>query len=213
MSSSLFNDSGVSIPISDDDSDELGRMRVRVRRKRKKSLHRVNNELTRRVVRFFMKYWMVLVLVFAIGLLVFEATRIGRKPSMIVKTEQGKVTSQLKEFKRPIPDKKSNSTLNRLDPVMKIVHGVKEPCLKMLRPDELENLDLPMNKESSSPIKKVVYLSGNDLPYVGGNSTLSQQPREGTRFNLFTGIQTFDQREESFKVKETAEIHCGFYSE
>lgn len=126
MSSSLFNDSGVSIPISDDDSDELGRMRVRVRRKRKKSLHRVNNELTRRVVRFFMKYWMVLVLVFAIGLLVFEATRIGRKPSMIVKTEQGKVTSQLKEFKRPIPDKKSDSTLNRLDPVMKIVHGVKE---------------------------------------------------------------------------------------
>lgn len=126
MSSSLFNDSGVSIPISDDDSDELGRMRVRVRRKRKKSLHRVNNELTRRVVRFFMKYWMVLVLVFAIGLLVFEATRIGRKPSMIVKTEQGKVTSQLKEFKRPISDKKSDSTLNRLDPVMKIVHGVKE---------------------------------------------------------------------------------------
>lgn len=45
---------------------------------------------------------------------------------MIVKTEQGKVTSQLKEFKRPIPDKKSDSTLNRLDPVMKIVHGVKE---------------------------------------------------------------------------------------
>lgn len=71
----------------------------------------------------------------------------------------------------------------------------------MLPPDELENLDLPMNKESSSPIKKVVYLSGNDLPYVGGNSTLSQQPREGTRFNLFTGIQTFDQREESFKVR------------
>lgn len=130
MKSSLFNDSGVSIPISDDDSDELGRMRVRVRRKRKKSLHRVNNELTRRVVRFFMKYWMALVLVFAIGLLVFEATRIGRKPSMIVKTEQDKVTSQLKEFKRPIPDKKSDSTLNRLDPVMKIVHGVKErKCL------------------------------------------------------------------------------------
>lgn len=74
-------------------------------------------------------------------------------------------------------------------------------CLKILPPDELENLDLPMNEESSSPVKKVVYLSGNDLPYAGGNSTLSQQPIEGTRFNLFTGIQTFDQREESFKVR------------
>lgn len=213
MSSSLFNNSNIAISISDDDSDELGRMRVRVRRKRKKSHHRVKNELTRRVLRFFMKYWMVLILVFAIGLLVFEATRIGRKPSLVVKTEQGEVISQPKEFKKPIPDKKSDSTLNRLDPVMKNVHGVKERCFKILPPDELENLDLPMNEESSSPIKKVVYLSGNDLSYVGGNSTLSQQPREGTRFNLFTGIQTFDQREESFKGKETAEIHCGFYSE
>lgn len=126
MSSSLFNNSNISISISDDDSDELGRMRVRVRRKRKKSHHRVNNELTRRVLRFFMKYWMVLILVFAIGLLVFEATRIGRKPSLVVKTEQGEAMSQLKEFKEPIRDKKSDSTLNRLDPVMKIVHGVKE---------------------------------------------------------------------------------------
>ncbi|KAI3958309.1 hypothetical protein MKX01_029448, partial [Papaver californicum] len=34
-----------------------------------------------------------------------------------------------------------------------------------------------------------------------------------TRYNLFTGNQTLYEREQSFKVSETAEVHCGFYNE
>lgn len=73
-------------------------------------------------------------------------------------------------------------------------------CLKLLPPDQLEHLDLPVNEKSRSHVKKVVYFSENVILDVGGNNTLSRQESEGTRFNLFTGNQTFDQREKSFKV-------------
>lgn len=73
-------------------------------------------------------------------------------------------------------------------------------CLNLLPPEQLEQLDLPANEESKSSVKKLVYLSDNNLPYVGGNTTFSRQLSEGSRFNLFTGDQTFDQREKSFKV-------------
>ncbi|KAF2324489.1 hypothetical protein GH714_014784 [Hevea brasiliensis] len=162
MSSSMFNNNSISISVSDEESSELGRMQERVRIKRKKQqVHRVRNEFSRRVVRFLLKYWMVLVFLPAAGLLMFEASRIG--------------------------------------------------CLKLLPPEELQHLEIPMHDESS-PVKNVVYIS-EKAQHEGGNSTLSQLRSEGTRFNLFSGEQTLDQRERSFKVSETAQIHCGFYSE
>ncbi|KAK2660451.1 hypothetical protein Ddye_006984 [Dipteronia dyeriana] len=221
MSSSMFNNNNIQISISDEDSDELGRMRVRVRRKRKKQNHqRVKSELTHRVLRFFVKYWMVLIFLLAAGLLLFEATRIGKKPSSVDNSEHGGVTqprkeknSRLVELEKPSLEKKPEGNLNRLDPVTKVIGGVRQPCLDLLPPEQLEHLDVPVNGESESPVKKVVYMSNNSIPYVEANATISQQRSEGTRFNIFTGNQTFDQRQKSFKVNETAEVHCGFYNE
>lgn len=134
MSSSMFNNNSIQISISDEDSDELGRMRVRVRRKRKKQAQRVKAELTRRVFRFFIKYWTVLIFLFAAGLLLFEATRIGRKPSPVDSSELGGAVkrphvvenSGLGELRKPISEKKLDGNLNRLDPVTKVVHGVRK---------------------------------------------------------------------------------------
>lgn len=69
-------------------------------------------------------------------------------------------------------------------------------CLKLLPPEELENLDILERKDSGTPVKKVVYLTDADelmgeMKAVRGN---------GTRFNLFTGNQTFAERENSFQV-------------
>ncbi|KAK4859702.1 hypothetical protein QYF36_010234 [Acer negundo] len=215
------NNNNIQISISDEDSDELGRMRVRVRRKRKKQKHqRVKSELTHRVLRFFIKYWMVLIFLFAAGLLLFEAMRIGKKPSSVDNSEHGGVTQPLKEknsrlveLEKPNLEKKPEGNLNRLDPVTKVIGGVRQPCLELLPPEQLEHLDVHVNGESESPVKKVVYMSNNSIPFVEANATFSQQRSEGTRFNLFTGNQTFDQRQKSFKVNETAEVHCGFYNE
>jgi len=69
-------------------------------------------------------------------------------------------------------------------------------CLKLLPPEELEHLDILERKDSGSPVKRVVYLTDTDVSVgemrgVRGN---------GTRFNLFTGNQTFAERENSFQV-------------
>ncbi|KAL5777914.1 hypothetical protein ACOSP7_010840 [Xanthoceras sorbifolium] len=220
MSSSMLNNNSIQISISDEDSDELGRMRVRVRRKRKKQNQRVKTELTRRVIRFFIKYWTVLVFLFAAGLLVFEATRIGRKPSSVDHTEHGGVkrpriaeNSGLGELQKSSSEKKVEGNLNRLDPMTKVIGGVRQLCLELLPPGQLEQLDVRADEESESPVKKVVYMSDNSIPHVEGIATISRRRSEGTRFNLFTGNQTFDQRQKSFEVNETAEVHCGFYNE
>ena len=73
-------------------------------------------------------------------------------------------------------------------------------CLKLLPPEELEHLDIPVEEESSGPVNQVLYASGSDASFVGGNATLSQQRTELTRFNLFTGNQTLEQRDTSFEV-------------
>ena len=74
-------------------------------------------------------------------------------------------------------------------------------CLKLLPAEELEHLDIPVDEESSgSPVKRLLYIEDHETPYGGGNSTLSWQRTNGTRFNLFTGNQTLDEREKSFKV-------------
>lgn len=74
-------------------------------------------------------------------------------------------------------------------------------CLKLLPPEELEHLDVPVGEESTSPVNKVLYISENDTPSLVGNTALSQHRTEATRFNLFTGNQTLDQRDKSFKVR------------
>ncbi|XWS44608.1 hypothetical protein CRYUN_Cryun15aG0062200 [Craigia yunnanensis] len=221
MSSSIFNNS-ISISVSDDESDEPGRMRVRVRRKRKKyGYYRVRTELAQRLIPWFVKYWTFLIFLPAAVLLIFEATRIGRKPGLVVNSEVNEVkkpnfsgNSELSKVKEPSQEKKSDINLNRRDPTTHVVGGVRERCLKLLSAEELEHLDIPVDEESSSsPVKRLVYIADHETPYGGANSTPSWQRTNGTRFNLFTGNQTLDEREKSFKVNETAVVHCGFFSE
>lgn len=108
--------------ISDEDSDDVaGKMRVRVRRKRKKSALRGKNELARQILRQLQRWWPVLLFLPAAGLLVFEASRIGRKPSPVINSEL--VTQKSPEI---IVEKKSEGNLNRLDPSTRVVGGVRQ---------------------------------------------------------------------------------------
>ncbi|PKI35089.1 hypothetical protein CRG98_044529, partial [Punica granatum] len=211
----MFGNNGIAISVSDDEPDELGRMRVRVRRKRKKhSGPRVRAEWTRRARRVLAKYWLFLVLVPAAGLLLFEASRIGRGLSSgDSEAESARMGSDSRVSKKPGVEKRPEANLDRLDPTTHVVRGVRERCLKLLPPEEIQLLDIPSTKESSSPIKNVVYKSENDASYDDGKVIFPQQQSEVTRFNLFTGNQTFEQREKSFKVNEIVKVHCGFYSE
>ncbi|PQQ16628.1 uncharacterized protein Pyn_35949 [Prunus yedoensis var. nudiflora] len=196
----MFNNNSISISVSDDEPDELGRMRVRVRRKRKKPGHRLKNEFLHRVVRKLVRYWALLIFLPALGLLLYEASRIGRKPSSVANTELGAsekstlVDSELSNVTNRSLEKKSDGNLNRLDATTRVVGGVRQRCLKILSPEELEHLEIPVREEANSPVSKVLYITENDTPFLGGNSTLSQEHTEATRFNLFTGSQTLDQR-------------------
>ncbi|POO03194.1 hypothetical protein TorRG33x02_012550 [Trema orientale] len=208
----MFNNNSISISVSDDDSDELGRVRARVRKKRKKAgLRNYDNGFSRWLLRKLVKYWMFLIFLPAAGLLLFEAS------SFVVKPEPGTKPSgsgsELGSIKKPSLEKKSEGNLNRLDPTTRVVGGVRERCLKLLPQEELEHLDIPSSKGSTSPVSKVLYISENDTPFLGRNIVLSGQSTNATRFNLFTGNQTLDQRENSFKESDTASVHCGFYSE
>ncbi|XP_013622980.1 probable hexosyltransferase MUCI70 [Brassica napus] len=185
----------VSISMSDDDSNEINRIRsTRTRRKRKKPGHRTTfGELPRYLLRLLLRYWILLVLLLAFGLLLFESTRIGTKSA----------NSEHNQLKKS-PD--SSGNLNRLDPTTKVIGGVRQRCLKLLPPEELEHLDILDRKDSTSPVKKLVYLTGTD-------SSSSHVRGNGTRFNLFTGNQSFAEREASFQVTETVSVHCGFFNE
>ncbi|XP_061346445.1 probable hexosyltransferase MUCI70 isoform X2 [Gastrolobium bilobum] len=193
----------ISISLSDDETDELGRMRVRARRKRKKLSHK---RLFRKLL---VRYWMLLIIIPATCLLIFEATRIGRKPNLNVNSNIETHTQV--DRSSPTLGKEPHRNLNRLDPTTHVVGGVRERCLKLLPPEKLEHLDIPVEEESSFPVGEVLYISESDSSFVGGNATLSQLRTEDTRFNLFTGNQTLEQRDESFEVKETMMVHCGFY--
>ncbi|XP_057427075.1 probable hexosyltransferase MUCI70 [Lotus japonicus] len=199
------NSLSVSIPVSDDEPDELGRMRVRARRKRKKLTHR------RFLRKLLVRYWMLLIIIPTACLLFFEASRIARKPSFNVNSDIQTRTPV--DRSSPPLRKETHSNLNRLDPTTHVVAGVRERCLKLLPPEKLDQLDIPVEEESRLPVGKVLYMSESDLSIPGGNATLSQLRAEDTRFNLFTGNQTFEQRDRSFEVKETMMVHCGFYSE
>ncbi|XP_027938765.1 uncharacterized protein LOC114193243 [Vigna unguiculata] len=202
----MFQNKSVSISLSDEESDELGRMRVRARRKRKKL---GNRRLLRRL---FVRYWMLLVIVPAAGLFIFEATRIGRNLNGL--NTNSRIEARTSRIDGSSPTlRKAPTNLNRLDPTTHVVAGIRERCLKLLPPEKLEQLDITVEQESSrSPVGEVLYMSESDRSFVGANVTLSQLRTEDTRFNLFTGNQTFEQRDRSFEVKETMTVHCGFFS-
>ncbi|XP_009766131.1 probable hexosyltransferase MUCI70 [Nicotiana sylvestris] len=207
--SSMLNNNSISITVSDDEPDEFAnKLRARARRKRKKIGHRSKTSCTHIIFKKLLRWWPVLLFLLAAALLIFEASRIGGKPSSLVK-KPDPVTGQ--KLNKPV-EKKPPANLNRLDPVTHVVHGVREPCLKLLPAEELEHLDFPMDKVPADPIKRVVYITEANPAYVDENMPLEQHS-ESTRFNLFTGNQTLKQRDESFKVKGEASIHCGFYSD
>ncbi|XP_008797009.1 uncharacterized protein LOC103712303 [Phoenix dactylifera] len=197
MSSSMLN--SISVSVSDDD-EVAGRMRVRVRHKRKKPGARGRADFCRKIVRKAIRWWTVLLFLPAIALLLVESSKLARKP-------QGEPKSE------PVPAEESTGNLNRLDPTTRIVRGVREPCLKMLSQEKLQKLEFPSSAEPNVPLKRVVYKSDSGEQLAAGNATLLPQYAGGTRLNLFTGIQTLHEREKSFKVNETAVVHCGFYSE
>lgn len=126
------NSNSVSIPVSDNELDDMERMRVRVRRKRKKQGNRVNNELAPRVFKMMLKYWLVVFFLLAAGLLLFEATKIGQNSRLETKSEFAATTtpklddSKLETVKESGLDKKPDGNLNRLDPVTRMVNGVRE---------------------------------------------------------------------------------------
>ncbi|CAN4122772.1 unnamed protein product [Withania somnifera] len=205
----MLNNS-VSINVSEDEPDEfVNKLRARARRKRKKIALRSKYSFSHIVLRKLIKWWPVLLFLLAFCVLIFEASRIGGRTSTVVEksnSEAGHKADKVVEMKQP-------KNLNRLDPVTHVVHGVREPCLKLLPTEELEHLDFPMDKVPANPIKRVVYITDANSTSVDDGMPLEQH--SGTsRFNLFTGNQTLKQRDESFKVKGAdASIHCGFYSD
>lgn len=192
----MFN--SIFVSVSDDDSDELsGKMRVRVRRKRKKLGFHAKKDCLNRLFRKLIKWWPLLVFVPAIALLIFETSRLTGKPT----------EARIRKDPRVVPDVKPEGNLGRLNPMTRMVNGVRQPCLKLLPPDELDHLDIPIGGEPKSAIKNLIYKS-DDGTYLGSNTST-----EVGRFNLFTGSQSLYEREQSFKVNETAVVHCGFYSD
>ncbi|CAL5359516.1 unnamed protein product [Camellia sinensis] len=148
---SMFNKS-ISISVSDEESDDLAG-KIRVRRKRKKSVFRGKNELAQRLVRKLMRWWPVLLFLLPAGLLILEASRIGRKPSPVLdsglasqkepklvvekKSEANLnrsksspvLDSGLASQKEPKPavEKKSEANLNRLNPTTRVIRGIRQP--------------------------------------------------------------------------------------
>lgn len=117
-----MSNNGVAISLSDDDpEDPLNRMRPRVRRKRKKPGSRSRPDLTRRIVVKLLKWWPALLLLPAAGLLIYEAIKIGggeiRSPPPVRKSDN--VAAQSSKAK-------PQGNLNKLDPLTRVVGGVRE---------------------------------------------------------------------------------------
>ncbi|KAF8751448.1 hypothetical protein HU200_012125 [Digitaria exilis] len=182
----------ISITVSDEDGAAAAPTRRGLRAGRRKAAAR---SFGQRAVRLLARWWPVLLLLPAVALLLFEASRLSGSP--------------------PAPAA-SVSSLGRLDPTTHLVHGVREPCLKLLSPKSLANLVFPEGTKRDSVVKKIIYKSDDDdydTYHSEANSTYLLQHAEATRFNLFAGFQTLAEREDSFKVNETINVHCGFYSD
>nr|ACG45429.1 EMB2756 [Zea mays] len=181
----------ISITVSDDDGAAAAPSR-RPRAGRRKAAAR---SLGQRAVRLVARWWPVLLLLPAVALLLFEASRLrASSPG-------------------PAPPV---SSLGRLDPTTRLVHGVREPCLKLLSPKSLANVVFPEGTRLDSVVSRITYKTDDDdydTYHSEANSTYLLQHAEATRFDLFTGFQTLAEREDSFKVNETVSVHCGFYSD
>ncbi|CAO2171459.1 unnamed protein product [Urochloa humidicola] len=163
----------ISITVSDEDGAAAAPAR-RPRAGRRKAAAR---SLGQRAVRLVARWWPVLLLLPAVALLLFEASRLRGSP--------------------PTPAAHVSS-LGRLDPTTRLVHGVRE------------------RTKHDSVVKRIIYKSDDDdydTYHSVANSSYLLQHAEATRFNLFTGFQTLTEREDSFKVNETVNVHCGFYSD
>eukprot|EP00249_Psilotum_nudum_P010532 c22594_g1_i1 orf=61-1596(+) len=108
------------------------------------------------------------------------------------------------------------SNLNRLDMPTRIVRGVREPCLKLLPWEEISDLDFPPSP--TGPLKILHYkmckshLLEEHLPVSFRSQNIQYHERELKRDLLFTGNQTMDERDQSYKVSEVMQVHCGFCS-
>ncbi|KAL7246761.1 hypothetical protein ACSBR2_001797 [Camellia fascicularis] len=193
-SSTIYN--SVSISISDEDNPvRNARLQALRRRKELRNRRKKRHVFWRAVTNFLRKWWEILLFLLALAFLLFEASGIFFKPRL------------------PLSDLDLNSS-NRLDLPAHSGNGVKQRCLKLLPPEELEGLDIPPVGDPILPVKRIVYLLDTDTSHDDASSTTLQRPHtEVTRFNVFTGYQTVKQRDESYKVNETAVVHCGFYSE
>ncbi|KAG8389977.1 hypothetical protein BUALT_Bualt01G0035500 [Buddleja alternifolia] len=204
-----MSNNSISIPVADDDGqDPSARMRTRSRRKRKKSDPRDRPDLTRKILTKLFRWWPALLLLAATALLVYEAFKIGggerRSPARINQSENVGARNS---------NSKPQGNLNRLDPTTRVFGGVRERCLKLLPPEELELLKIPNDMDSTSPLKELMYIRETDKTNKEGKFNMSALYLENTRFNLFTGNQTLEERDQSFKVTDRHEAHCGFYSE
>ncbi|KAL5209629.1 hypothetical protein ABZP36_005252 [Zizania latifolia] len=172
------------ISISVSDDDEAsGKVRVRVRRKRHRHPASARRRLLRRAVRLGGP---LLLATLAVSLLFYESYSLS-PPS------------------HPPPPA---SNLSRVEHTARAADGTRKSCLKILGPEKLQNLELPEVSEQNLPVKKVVYRS-RLLHLDDDDSSRSNI----SRFNSFTGYQTLNEREESFKMKDITTVHCGFYNE
>lgn len=117
-----MSNNGVAISVSDDDpEDPSTRMRPRVRRKRKKLGPRNRPDYIRKIVSKLLKWWPALLLLPAACLLMYEAFKIGggemRSPAQARKSDHS--TTQSTKAK-PL------GNLNKVDPVTRVVGGVRE---------------------------------------------------------------------------------------
>nr|CAB3493080.1 unnamed protein product [Digitaria exilis] len=175
---------GISISVSDDD-EVTGKVRVRVRRKRSRGPASARRRrFLFRTVRLGVP---LLLAALSVSLLLYESYHITPSHSSTL----------------PPP---SFADFRHLSRAARAADGPRKSCLKFLDPEKLQNLELPEIPETNMTVKEVVYRSS--LLHIK-DDVLS----ESSRFNSFTGYQTLTEREESFKIKESVTVHCGFYDE
>ncbi|PUZ36841.1 hypothetical protein GQ55_9G069600 [Panicum hallii var. hallii] len=182
-SSSLIQ--GISISVSDDD-EATGKVRVRVRRKRSRASVSASARRRRLLFRTARLGVPLLLAALAVSLLLYESYRLTPSHSP------------------PLPPP-SFTDFGDLSRATRAAGSPRKSCLKLLDPEKLQNLELPEIPETNMSIKEVVYRSSlhhieDDIP----------SHTESSRFNSFTGYQTLTEREESFKIKESMTVHCGF---
>lgn len=193
----------ISVVVSDDESDEPSRMRFRVTKKTKRRKDRRPN-FCFRALRNISKWWFCLLLLPALVLVYFELFKTAphgpreTREKFLSNSSRAVIS---REKGTEISEKGGESNLNRLDMPTRSVNGVREPCLKLLPPEDIEHLELPFAQTSDIPVRNVVYAVLESRDEVGDNSTAFKQlEMESQNFNLFTGNQTLHERQESFKV-------------